>query len=351
MSMKGLIAIVATALLWGGCTLDKSGTGDVVGRGGTSGGAPGGTSGGARGGTSGTGGVSGAAGTTGTGGVSGAAGTTGTGGTTGAGGAAGIAGTSGAVGAAGTSGTAGATGVGGAAGTSGVAGTTGSAGHGGAGAAAGAGGATGGSCGASAGGASGRGGAAGTGYIACLNPTAVVIGGQDTGYVRCMGGGSILHRSRAMVCPSLLPRASGGACTAPGTTTDPCANDAACTAKPHGYCAMVPTNRLPACGCLYGCLRDADCAPGQNCECGDPIGTCRAAACATDANCPPGSLCASADLAWGGCAYSPPARGYRCQTLADTCLTNLDCTIALPACAFSTATGTRGCHEGQVLCP
>ena len=56
-------------------------------------------------------------------------------------------------------------------------------------------------------------------------------------------------------------------------------------------------------------------------------------------------------LAWGGCASSPPARGYQCQTLADTCLTNLDCTTALPACAFSSATKTRACHEGQVLCP
>jgi len=148
-----------------------------------------------------------------------------------------------------------------------------------------------------------------------------------------------------------LPRANGGACTAPGTTTDACTNDADCTAKPHGYCAQVPTIRLPACGCLYGCVRDADCAAGQNCECGDPIGTCRATACATDASCPKGSLCASADLAWGGCASSPPARGYQCQTQADTCLTNLDCTTALPACAFSSVSKTRACHEGPVLCP
>ena len=113
---------------------------------------------------------------------------------------------------------------------------------------------------------------------------------------------------------------------------------------------MVPTNRLPACGCVYGCVRDSDCDTGQICECGDPIGI-PGPPCAHGRACPAGSLCASADLAWGGCAYSPPPRGYQCQTQADACLTNLDCTTALPVCAFSSAAGTRACHEGQVLCP
>ena len=69
MSMKELIAIVATALLWSGCSLDKSGTGVVAARGGTSGGA--------RGGTSGTAGATGGGGTSGSWGTSGAAGTSG----------------------------------------------------------------------------------------------------------------------------------------------------------------------------------------------------------------------------------------------------------------------------------
>ena len=298
--MKALTAIVATVLLWGACTLDKSGTGDVTGRAGAGGSARGGT--------------------------------TGTAGVTGGGGAIG---TAGATGDAGTSGAAGTSGI---VGTTDVADTTGAAGHDGTG----------------GGGSSGKGGSGatgGTGYISCVNPNPVVIGGEDTGYVRCMGGGAIVHRPHAMDCPNLLPRASGGACVAPGTTAQPCANDAACTARPHGYCAMVPTNHLPACGCLYGCVRDSDCFDGQICECGDPIGVCRAASCATDSACPAGSLCASADLAWGGCAFIPPPRGYECQTQADTCLTNIDCMNPLPVCAFSSAAGTRGCHEAQQLCP
>jgi len=335
--MKALVAIAATALLWSGCSVDKSGTGDVTGRGGIGGGA--------RGGTGGTAGTTGSAGT-GTGGTGGA-GATGTAGTSGGAGTTGTAGTSGAAGTSGGAGTTGAAGRGGTGGGAGAGGTTGSAGRGGAGG-------TSGTSGTGTGGSSGRGGVSGTGgagTIACLGPSALVIGGEDTGYVRCMGGGGILHRPHAVDCPSLLPRTGGGACTAPGTTAEPCANDAACTAKPHGTCAMVPTNRLPACGCVYGCVRDSDCATGQICECGDPIGVCRAAACATDAACPAGSLCASADLAWGGCANSPPPRGYECQAPADTCLTNINCTTTLPVCAFSPAAGTRACHEAQVLCP
>jgi len=53
--MKALIAIAATALLWSGCSVDKRGTEDVTGRGGT---------GGARGGTSGTAGTTGTSGQT-----------------------------------------------------------------------------------------------------------------------------------------------------------------------------------------------------------------------------------------------------------------------------------------------
>ncbi len=196
----------------------------------------------------------------------------------------------------------------------------------------------------------GGGGGAGGGTIACASPAALVIGGQDTGFVRC--GSSVLHRERVVDCPNLLPRAGGGACTALGAATEPCTTDASCTTRPRGFCTTVPTTHAPGCGCVYGCVRDTDCAAGQICECGDPVGICRAASCTTDGQCATGSLCASAALAWGGCSSSPPPRGYECQSPADTCLTNAECSsTSLPACAFSSATGARDCHEGQLLCP
>jgi hypothetical protein len=162
-----------------------------------------------------------------------------------------------------------------------------------------------------------------------------------------------MHRARIADCPSLLPRASGGQCTSIGGAMAelPCAQDADCTARPLGACMLVPTTHYPGCGCVYGCTRDADCAAGQICECADPVGQCRAAACTDDSRCPAGSLCASADLGWGGCTFFPPARGYQCQTTADVCLTDLQCAAPSPACAFSAAAGTRGCHEAQVPCP
>jgi hypothetical protein len=157
-----------------------------------------------------------------------------------------------------------------------------------------------------------------------------------------------LHRISIVDCPNLLPR-DNDACipTGPGEAT--CATDADCADAPLGFCTTVPTAHYPGCGCVYGCVRDSDCAQGQICECSDPIGVCRTAACLSDAACAPGSLCASADTSWGGCTFQPPARGYECQAVADGCLTDAECATPTPACAFEN--GVRSCHEGQLLCP
>ena len=156
-------------------------------------------------------------------------------------------------------------------------------------------------------------GGSGVGYIACGSPAPLVIGGQDTGFTKC-GVTGVLHRTRVVDCPNLLPRAGGGSCTALGTlgvSTDPCVRDSDCTAKPYGYCAGEASKWQP-CGCNYGCAHDLDCVPGQLCECADPIGICRAASCTDDTRCDTGSLCASSALSWGGCSWTPPARGFEC---------------------------------------
>ena len=184
-------------------------------------------------------------------------------------------------------------------------------------------------------------------YIACADPSPVMVGGQETGFVRCEAS-DVLHRVSVVDCPNLLPR-DGAACTPIGPGESTCTSDADCTGAPLGICTTVPTSHYPGCGCVYGCERDSDCAQGELCECADPIGRCRPASCASDAACAPGSLCASADMGWGGCTAQPPARGYECQAQADTCLTDAQCAAPLPACAFEA--GARSCHQGQLQCP
>ena len=120
---------------------------------------------------------------------------------------------------------------------------------------------------------------------------------------------------------------------------------------PLGFCRLVPTSHYPGCGCTYGCVRDTDCASGEICECGDPVGTCVRAACTADSACPAGSLCASTALGWGGCSFYPPGMGFECQASGDACLTNQDCAPGAPACAYDADAGVRGCHPGQLMCP
>ncbi|HEY2408774.1 MAG TPA: hypothetical protein VGI10_22365 [Polyangiaceae bacterium] len=216
---------------------------------------------------------------------------------------------------------------------------------------------TGGAGGASTGGAGTSGlGGAGTGgstagsYIACANPSPVLLAGKDTGFVSC--GAGVVHRASVVACPSLLPRANGGSCTfGSGAAGAPCALDADCAQKPNGTCNHVTTGHLPSCACDYGCLSDQDCASGEICECSDPVGQCRAADCTTDASCPAGSQCASAADDFNGCSSYASPRVFKCQSSADTCLTDQTCSSPSTACAFDGDAGTRDCRPSCPLTP
>ncbi len=153
-------------------------------------------------------------------------------------------------------------------------------------------------------------------HFTCEDPTPVVIGGVDTGYDRCKGGTT---RRRAVVaCPSFLPRAGGGACPLGAQRPGFCNSDADCTKKANGTCDRLDT----ACVCGYGCVHDSDCEePGSICVCGDLVGACVRSTCTTSATCGEGLECA--DYTHDpGC----PGRAFTCQTPADECFVDADCT-------------------------
>jgi hypothetical protein len=201
-------------------------------------------------------------------------------------------------------------------------------------------------------GASDTGVVTGTSFIACRDPIAVVVGDSGTGFVEC-GDSGVLHRAGAVACPVRLPRASS-ACTGRGVGLDAgsaCATDSDCTAKPLGTCNLG-SGHFPVCGCSYGCVHDSDCAAGEICQCGDPVGACITASCNLDTQCPAGSLCASSPVGWGGCSWDPLPVAYACESAGDMCLTNADCTDAgNPACGLSPDAGLRGCGPAQLACP
>jgi hypothetical protein len=154
----------------------------------------------------------------------------------------------------------------------------------------------------------------------CGDPTPLVLGGQDTGYDTCMGGS--LRRRAMYDCPSLVPRASGGACTAHSPGPDAgryCRSDADCTAMPNGFCQDQSVLGGYGCVCAYGCLRDGDCSPGEICVCADPVGECERAGCTSGASCDGCDCIDSTD--YPGC----PGKSFACQTPADQCTSDLDC--------------------------
>ena len=188
-------------------------------------------------------------------------------------------------------------------------------------------------------------------FITCSTPTPVLGGDSGTGFVEC-GDSGVLHRAETVACPVRLPRASS-ACTshALGDAGSECTMDSDCTAKALGTCNLG-SGHFPACGCSYGCVHDSDCASGQICQCGDPVGTCVSASCNLDSQCPAGSLCAGSPSGWGGCSWDPLPVVYACESAQDSCLTNADCTDAgNPACGLSPDSGVRGCGPAQVACP
>jgi hypothetical protein len=201
--------------------------------------------------------------------------------------------------------------------------------------------------------------------LECSTPVPLTVEGQDTGFTRCgeervvyadepRFRSSVLHRTAVTQCPNLLGTAAREACSGSALSdpSEPCTDDSDCGTLPNGFCSLVPTAHYPACGCSYGCVSDADCAEGEICECGDPVGQCRPALCSLDADCAPDALCASAPLTAENCTFNPPVLGYSCQSANDECLSDQDCTTAgATLCVTSEATGARVCARAPAPCP
>lgn len=166
-------------------------------------------------------------------------------------------------------------------------------------------------------------------FSACLASKPYRDHGVDTGLERCQDGR--LHRPAPVICPSKLPRQDGadaGVSTTDGGShglvgvSDPsvCLFDRDCTAKPLGHCEPAPFP-VPEKLCAYGCLADADCGAGFVCQCGDPVGSCVAAACRSDADCADGLLCARGVPGSAVCI----THDFSCETPEDGCRIDKDC--------------------------
>lgn len=194
------------------------------------------------------------------------------------------------------------------------------------------GGTSGGHGGAAAGGATAgapAGGAASANQHPCSDPQRA----NDDGFVQCTG---FRHRESQRACVSKVPRAAA----VPHQTAGACDFDADCTEKPYGWCSNV--SQVGNTYCEYGCVQDSDCASGELCDCGDPVGRCVPANCVVDADCQDGFLCRSYDSS-GGCGMTV----YQCQSPADACGTDADCTSStLAQCRVDATTHSFQCVPG-----
>ena len=109
------------------------------------------------------------------------------------------------------------------------------------------------------------------GFIACEDPTPVVINGQSTGFVEC-GDSGVVHRASIETCSVVSP-VDAGSCPVfdgrPDATANGCTTNSDCTARPYGTCEL-PSGHPISCVCSYGCSRDSDCSAGEICQCGTP---------------------------------------------------------------------------------
>ena len=188
-------------------------------------------------------------------------------------------------------------------------------------------------CSSDSGGAAGTGGAGGNvGVVECTGSTAIT---DRPGFERCAE--DIEHRVSAEQCNAPAPSQCQG--------KQGCQSNADCTDNPNGHCigTLPPGGN---CSCTYGCAQDSDCAAGQLCQCGSPVGRCVTAQCRTDADCGSGKLCV--ETLFDGCS-----RGYACQTDADECSRGT-CGPAqppgneIPACVMTG--GKRSCKEVNICC-
>jgi hypothetical protein len=132
----------------------------------------------------------------------------------------------------------------------------------------------------------------------------------------------VLHKVGPIVCPAKTGESTRGHYLyqeyqrqAERGLDPQCATDEACNAAPYGFCAGTSSSPLQ---CRYGCSTDAECGPGQACNCQEVYGVCVTASCTSDASCAPGFACTSWD---DGCR----GRGYACESPEDECASRLDC--------------------------
>jgi hypothetical protein len=169
----------------------------------------------------------------------------------------------------------------------------------------------------------------GYGRFECTNPE------TKAGFTKCEEGW--MHRPERATCPTSVPRAE----EFDGSGSNQCRKDSDCVG-PLQYCAQMtaPAEQV----CRTGCLSDDDCATGNICVCGDPIGTCSRATCTTDADCP-GSACL-------GTYYLNPCYRlveFSCATEADRCRRDSDCTQPNTGlCRLSN--GVRQCQGSGGAC-
>lgn len=204
-------------------------------------------------------------------------------------------------------------------------------------------------------GGAGQGGSAGRGGPQRCTDARPLVPGQATGFFRCGPDSSFIHRAARADCASQVPRedhvlppsrdpAEGGAGGAGGNSgARECTTDYECSEKPLGFCSASNNPFGPFANmCRYGCQRDEQCATGELCLCGDPVGECVPASCGLDANCAEGALCASYDIVdeckiWQN-------YGFACQDMRDECAGS-DCD------GYCTKTGDhRVCDPGASGC-
>jgi hypothetical protein len=142
--------------------------------------------------------------------------------------------------------------------------------------------------------------------------------GNASGYETCAGG--FVHRAKKVECLSLVPRVEDV-----GGRAGECTNDADCAALPHGFCKL-PGGYLSGPSenhCVRGCVSDDECAEGQICRCGNPVGECVDASCSVDADCNGDELCRQVEEpdVCGGVIFG----AFSCSSPNDECNSRHDC--------------------------
>jgi hypothetical protein len=174
--------------------------------------------------------------------------------------------------------------------------------------------------------------------------TATPLFGADSGLERCDRG--YLRRVDVANCPSIVPRAVP--ISNYDEAVDDCEFDRDCPTAaygPYAHCDVRTGGFARA--CVAGCKLDGDCAEGEACLCGDPVGRCVPASCATGADCATSLDCASYAVT-PGCFST----GFSCQKPGDSCGGDADCAGISPNPAFCVfSDDSRACSIAQCTTP